>query len=143
MALDVLKKRRVFYGGLPNEETKAVEPNNLDNTNNNGNNNSPRSPKSPKSPRSPKKAKMSKKNKLDRQIKKLLAGTTIAVLRSKTYANGQQVISGSKPCKHCCMFMKQFGIKAVYYSNDEGQMVREKVSEIKSTHVSLARRAAL
>jgi deoxycytidylate deaminase len=86
---------------------------------------------------------MSKKNKADKQIKKLLAGTTIAVLRSKTYANGQQVISGSKPCKHCCMFMKQFGIKAVYYSNDEGQMVREKISEIKSTHVSLARRAAL
>lgn len=69
------------------------------------------------------------------KIRKILAGTSILVIRHKN-----DRIRGSKPCMHCCLFMKRMGIKNIYYSNDDGSITKEKVSMIKSDHLSLARR---
>ena len=32
------------------------------------------------------------------------------------------VLSNSKPCIMCCHLLKQFGIRRVYYSNDDGNI---------------------
>lgn len=71
----------------------------------------------------------------DPKLKKTLKGASIIVIR---YKNGSY--RESKPCRHCCEYLKTIGIKTVYYSNDYNQMVIERVSDIKTDHISLARR---
>jgi cytidine deaminase len=42
----------------------------------------------------------------------------------------------SKPCNHCLATMKLFGIKAVYYTTDEGIIEKHKVSDLTTEHYS-------
>jgi len=46
----------------------------------------------------------------------------------------------SKPCLHCCNLMKTLEIKAVVYSDNNGNLVYEKISNLNSKHISLSRR---
>ena len=45
-------------------------------------------------------------------------------------------IKNSRPCADCLETMKMFGIRRVYYSLDNGEIVYEKVSDMISTHRS-------
>ena len=64
-----------------------------------------------------------------------MKGLSIVVIRW----NGEY-IKNSKPCKHCCEYMKNLGIKKIIYSDDNGNMIREKISELSSNHICLSRR---
>jgi len=35
----------------------------------------------------------------------------------------------SKPCAHCTHILKMFGIKNIYYSNDEGDIIKMDINE--------------
>jgi len=60
-----------------------------------------------------------------------MARTDILVFRKSS--NG---ISNSKPCLECIETMKKWGIRRVYYSTDNGDLVYEKVLNMYSTHRS-------
>jgi hypothetical protein len=49
-----------------------------------------------------------------------------------------QILGMSKPCANCTHRMKLFNIKTVYYSESDGSITREKVSEMTSNHISNA-----
>ena len=66
-----------------------------------------------------------------RKLRKKLSKTDIIVFRDSPSG-----IRNSKPCCDCINTMKQMGIRRVYYSLDNGELVYEKVSEINSTHRS-------
>ncbi len=44
----------------------------------------------------------------------------------------------SKPCNTCIYYMQLYGIKSVYYSNEEGEIVKEKLNDITADHLSIS-----
>lgn len=46
----------------------------------------------------------------------------------------------SKPCYHCIEFLKYIGIKRVFYSDDDGNIICEKVNTIYNDHITGIRR---
>ena len=44
----------------------------------------------------------------------------------------------SKPCNTCIYYMQLYGIKSVYYSNEEGVIVKEKLTDITADHLSIS-----
>jgi deoxycytidylate deaminase len=42
----------------------------------------------------------------------------------------------SMPCMSCVRMMQRFGIKRVYYTNDDGEVVSQKVSVMRSEHIT-------
>ena len=45
-------------------------------------------------------------------------------------------LGNSRPCNHCVSLMRQVGLKKVYYSNQEGNIVMEKVQGMLALHQS-------
>lgn len=39
-------------------------------------------------------------------------------------------LKNSKPCTHCLETLKLFNVKCIYYSDDEGKIVRKKLNEL-------------
>ena len=44
----------------------------------------------------------------------------------------------SKPCNTCIYYMQLYGIKSVYYSNEEGEIVKEKLNDITADNLSIS-----
>ena len=44
----------------------------------------------------------------------------------------------SKPCNSCIYYMQLYGIKSVYYSNEDGLIVKEKLTDITPDHLSIS-----
>ncbi len=44
----------------------------------------------------------------------------------------------SKPCNTCIYYMQLYGIKTVYYSNEDGAIVKEKLTKITADHLSIS-----
>ena len=44
----------------------------------------------------------------------------------------------SKPCNSCIYYMQLYGIKSVYYSNEDGVIVKEKLTDITPDHLSIS-----
>lgn len=44
----------------------------------------------------------------------------------------------SKPCNTCIYYMQLYGIKSVYYSNEDGDIVKEKLNNIIADHLSIS-----
>ena len=44
----------------------------------------------------------------------------------------------SKPCNTCIYYMQLYGIKSVYYSNEEGEIIKEKINNITADHMSIS-----
>jgi deoxycytidylate deaminase len=44
----------------------------------------------------------------------------------------------SKPCNTCIYYMQLYGIKSVYYSNEDGEIVKEKINNITADHMSIS-----
>ena len=66
------------------------------------------------------------------RLKRKYKNLTIRVYRKDKQGN----YVNSKPCNNCIIFMKQYHIKYVIYSNSENGFTREKLSEIVPTHYS-------
>jgi len=50
--------------------------------------------------------------------------------------NKKLQLRNSRPCKDCIDELKQIGIRKVYYSNDNGDIVYEFVENMIKTHTS-------
>ena len=74
---------------------------------------------------------MHSNNKLLKKIRKKLSAISIIVIR---YAGGS--LKNSKPCCMCVKFMTLLNIKRIYYTNDTGDLVSERVNHVHTTHVS-------
>lgn len=62
-----------------------------------------------------------------------LKGSSIVVIR---YSRNTGLLQNSKPCENCLTIMKNVGIKHVYYSDSNGQIIKEKVQNIQSSYCS-------
>lgn len=45
------------------------------------------------------------------------------------------VLKNSRPCNHCIDTLRKFNIKRVYYSNEYGEIVCEKIEDMKKMHI--------
>ena len=70
-------------------------------------------------------------NKIPRCLRKKLEMFVIRV-------NSKGNLVNSKPCNSCIYYMQLYGIKSVYYSNDGGEIIKEKLNDIESTHYSIS-----
>ena len=52
--------------------------------------------------------------------------------------NAKGDLVNSKPCNSCIYYMQLYGIKSVYYSDENGEIVREKLLDIQSSHLSIS-----
>tara|TARA_B100001996_G_scaffold194783_1_gene149147 strand:+ start:1590 stop:1919 length:330 start_codon:yes stop_codon:yes gene_type:complete len=46
--------------------------------------------------------------------------------------NGEWVLGNAKPCKYCRSLMIRWGIKHVYYSDDNGDIQKENINSMQS-----------
>lgn len=60
---------------------------------------------------------------------------TIYVARHKP---SNDTFSDSKPCCHCLKMLKEFGIRKIVYTGDNGEHVKCKVNKLESDHNSTA-----
>lgn len=63
-----------------------------------------------------------------------MASVQILVIRV-SYSKEPTIVN-SKPCINCINYMKSLGIKKLYYSNDQGEIIYEKIKEIYTEHIS-------
>ncbi len=75
-------------------------------------------------------------NKSPRCLRKKLEIVVIRVNK-----NGE--LLNSKPCNTCLYYMKLYGVKSVYYSDENGDMIKEKISQIEVEHNSIGHRKYL
>jgi len=68
------------------------------------------------------------------RYKKLLRGADILVVR----VNKSNNLRNSRPCNHCISTLCKLGIRKVYYSNDNGDIVYEFVQDMPFLHTSSA-----
>ncbi len=52
------------------------------------------------------------------------------------FDNDQPYLASSKPCKSCICALKQYGFNRVFYSDHNGNIICEKVKEIKDNYVT-------
>ena len=56
--------------------------------------------------------------------------------------NGVKFVN-SQPCKYCNRLLENLGVKNIYYSDDDGDIIYERVKNLKTDHLSMARRFGL
>jgi len=56
----------------------------------------------------------------------------IIVIRTDTKGN----LKNSKPCTHCLDTLKLFNVKCIYYSNDYGQIIKERLDNLEQHRLS-------
>lgn len=64
--------------------------------------------------------------------KKKVRGMDILVIR----INKNLALRNSRPCNQCIDKLSKLGIRKVYYSNEEGNIVWEFVEQMEKTHIS-------
>lgn len=68
--------------------------------------------------------------------KKKVRGMDILVIR----VNKNLTLKNSRPCSQCIDKLYKLGIRKVFYSNEEGDIVWEFVEQMKKTHISAGTR---
>jgi len=75
-------------------------------------------------------------NKSPRCLRKKLEIVVIRVNK-----NGE--LFNSNPCNTCLYYMKLYCIKSVYYSDENGDIIKEKINQIEVEHHSIGHRKYL
>lgn len=44
-------------------------------------------------------------------------------------------LANSRPCNHCIMTMREMGIRRVFYSDENGKIICEKVNKMEMKHI--------
>jgi hypothetical protein len=73
------------------------------------------------------------------KLRKIMSKICIIVIR----INNKGELCNSRPCIECLDILKMIGIKSIYYSNDNGNIIEEKVKFMKSIHLSTMARQYL
>lgn len=74
--------------------------------------------------------------KAPKNIRRLMSKVKLVVVR--TLLTGE--LAESKPCRDCIMYMRYIGVRRVYYTNANGILIHQKISEIQSEHICSSRR---
>ena len=69
-----------------------------------------------------------------------LRGIDIIIIRTKNLCNGQMTLRNSRPCNDCIDKMMKIGIRKVYYSDSNGDIVYEFLDSMVKTHISSGRK---
>lgn len=72
----------------------------------------------------------------DKLSKKSSKGLDIIVIR----INKNFTLKNSRPCNHCIDKLKKIGIRKVFYSNENGQIICEYIEHMKKIHISAGSR---
>jgi len=67
--------------------------------------------------------------KTENKLRRIFSRCDLLVVRAK-----RLTISNSKPCKHCLQFIKDCGIRRIYYSNNQN-LILEKTSDMQTEHI--------
>jgi deoxycytidylate deaminase len=67
----------------------------------------------------------------------------IIIIRSKVRTNGQVDLLNSRPCDNCINKMMKSGIRKVYYSDKDGNIVFEYLDEMECNHISAGNRVRI
>ncbi len=65
----------------------------------------------------------------------------IEIVVIRVNKNGE--LLNSKPCNSCLYYMKLYGVKSVYYSDENGDIIKEKINQIEVEHNSIGHRRYL
>jgi tRNA(Arg) A34 adenosine deaminase TadA len=71
-------------------------------------------------------------NVFEKLPKKKVRGMDILVIR----INKNLALKNSRPCNQCIGILAKLGIRKVYYSNEDGNIVWEFVEQMEKTHIS-------
>lgn len=69
-----------------------------------------------------------------------LRGIDIIIIRTKHMCDGQITLRNSRPCNDCIEKMEKIGIRKVYYSNSDGEIVYEFLDDMAKIHISSGRK---
>ena len=80
-----------------------------------------------------------------RQIEKNNRGTPkclrrkleIVVIRVNRFG----CLVNSKPCSSCLYYLRLYGVRNIYYSDDDGEIIKEKIAEVETSHKSVGHRS--
>jgi hypothetical protein len=73
--------------------------------------------------------KISKKD--SRTLKKKFSQIDLLVIKHSSDKLGM-----SKPCAHCTDIIKKIGIRSIYYSNAQGDIINVRVRDLSSEHLT-------
>ena len=71
-------------------------------------------------------------NVFSKMPKRSVKGLDILVIR----INKQLALKNSRPCNHCIDKLKKIGIRKVFYSNENGNIVSEFINDMEKRHIS-------
>jgi deoxycytidylate deaminase len=77
-----------------------------------------------------------------KRLQRKLSKIDILVWR-QTSEGGEIILKQSKPCHDCIVILKKLGIKGVYYTDSNGNILYEKISNINNMHKSQLSRSSL
>ena len=70
------------------------------------------------------------------KLRRLINKISIVVIR----LGKNNSFTESKPCMHCTEYLKNLGIKKVYYSNEAGEIEFERCQYMVNDHISMIRK---
>ena len=73
---------------------------------------------------------------LRRTTEKSLYKFDLWVIRVGKKANGEVELRNSKPCKSCLSAMKIYGLRKIYYSQDEKTIACSKIKDLEHTYIT-------
>lgn len=73
---------------------------------------------------------------IPKSLKSRLHLVDILIIRVKYTKQGECVLRYSKPCSHCLNCLAHKGLRRVYYSNQEGIICSEELSDVITNHIS-------
>ncbi len=54
--------------------------------------------------------------------------------------NNSGCLVNSKPCISCLYYLRLYGVRNIYYSDNDGKMIKEKIVEVETKHKSIGYR---
>ena len=79
----------------------------------------------------------------DSDIRRKLGKQCMIVVRINNNKNSEIPFTNSAPCTQCIAVLKQYNIKKIMYSIDNGTLHFERVKNLDSTHISRGQRAII
>lgn len=70
-----------------------------------------------------------------KKLRRILRKIEILVVRIAA-THPTQYLRMSKPCYHCIQQLRYLGIKKIYYSNEMGDIIYEKMNHIHNAHIT-------
>ena len=71
---------------------------------------------------------------LKKKCKNQIKGVDIIIIRISNF--NSDTLKNSRPCNHCIEYLQKYSIRKVYYSNEYGNIVCERLENMEKKHIS-------